>query len=100
MAASERIGATTLTLYRFSMLDRSDRIRALETFECHDDEEAEDFADRLLSSSGYIAVEIWEGTQRIHRSEKTAVQSQRETGLRRRRLAFASRMASEARREG
>lgn len=81
-----------MTLYRFSLLDLSDRIKALETFDCHDDEEAEDFADRLLKSSGYIAVEIWEGTERVHRADKTA-------RSKRRQLVVASRMASKVRRK-
>jgi hypothetical protein len=89
-----------LTLYRFSLLDRSDRIKALETFECHDDDEAEDFADRLLRSSGYIAVEIWEGTERIHRTEMTAGRGAQAARNRRQQLAVASRMASKVRREG
>ena len=60
-----------MTQYRFSLLDRSDRIKALETFECDDDQEAEEFADRLLSSSDYVAVEIWDGTERIYRAERS-----------------------------
>lgn len=59
-----------MTLYRISLLDQSDRIKALETFECHDDDEAEDVAAELLKSSRYVAVEVWEETERIHRAEK------------------------------
>jgi hypothetical protein len=59
-----------LTLYRISLLDQSDRIKALETFECHDDDEAEDVAAELLKSSRYVAVEVWEETERIYRAEK------------------------------
>ena len=61
-----------MTQYRFSLLDRTDRIKALEIYECHDDGEAEEFADRLLNSTDYIAVEIWEGTERIYRAERSA----------------------------
>jgi hypothetical protein len=68
--ASRRIGATILSLYRISLLDRSDRIKAVETFECRDDDQAEDFAAALLRSSGYVAVEVWEETERIYRAEK------------------------------
>jgi hypothetical protein len=60
-----------LSLYRISLLDRSDRIKVLQSFECHDDAEAEDLAVELLRSSGYVAVEIWEETERIYRAEKT-----------------------------
>ena len=59
-----------MTLYRISLLDRADRIKALETFEGHGDDEAEDFAAALLRSSGYVAVEVWEETERIYRAEK------------------------------
>ncbi len=59
-----------MTLYRISLLDQSDRIKALETFECHDDDEAEDVAAELLKSSRYVAVEVWEETERIYRAEK------------------------------
>jgi len=58
-----------MTLYRFCFLDRSNRIKALETAECQDDDEAEDRADQLLKSCGYHAVEIWEGTERIYRAQ-------------------------------
>ena len=59
-----------MTLYRISLLDRSERIKVLETFECHDDDEAEDVAAELLRSSHYVAVEIWEETERLYRAEK------------------------------
>jgi hypothetical protein len=66
---AKRSDAAIMTLYRFSLLDRSDRIMALETVECDDDDAAEDFADQLLESLGYAAVEIWEGTERIYRAQ-------------------------------
>ena len=49
-----------MTLYRFCLLDQADRVRALETIECDDGEEAEYLAHEMLDSLGYNAVEVWE----------------------------------------
>jgi hypothetical protein len=57
-----------MTLYRFCLLDSTDNIRALETMDCDDDDQAEDLADELLNRLGYAAIEIWEGTERIYRA--------------------------------
>jgi hypothetical protein len=58
-----------MTLYRFCLLDQADRVRALETIECDDGEEAEYLAHEMMDSLGYNAVEVWEGTARIYRAE-------------------------------
>jgi hypothetical protein len=62
----------TVAVYRFYYLNSADRVASVEVLHCDNEIDARARADRLLASSNYAGIDVWDRIQVVYRARKSA----------------------------
>jgi len=56
--------------YRYYYLDSADRIAPTGLIDCDSEEEAQARAERLLAGADEAAIEVWDGSRKVHDAKR------------------------------
>ncbi|HUL10502.1 MAG TPA: hypothetical protein VLV76_29515 [Candidatus Acidoferrum sp.] len=56
--------------YRYYYLDSTDRVASTGLIDCDSDEEAQARAERLLAGADDAAIEVWDGSRKVHYAKR------------------------------